>query len=615
MKNINTINSESTNVVTCAACGCIIDPEDAIMIDGETYCEDCVTECDFCGEYHLRDDMTETEDGLVCEHCLDEEYGYCECCNTWQRLVNLNWCEGDECYVCDDCLDDGRTYGRCERCGDIHHIDNLCSVYTNDCDSELWCDYCRENYTSYCDECNRDFDDRFVTVEDGCCEFCETPNQHCSDINQWIAPRGVRSYSYKPDPCFCPPEAENSICFGFELEMEDHRNSGRNNDRDADYMNDTLGFTYCKHDGSLDDGIELVSHPATLEYLIEHKETFRKVFDEMIQRGYTSHNNGNCGLHVHISLKPLLEANENAVSNLIIIVDNLWNKFVRFSRRTEHQLNRWAARYDSKQYKAKDVAKKAKENCGRYMAINQENKHTVEIRIFRGTLKVDTFFATLQLVQRMVDMSIACENPEKAYDITWEQLTDCDYPELKAYCEKRFAAHADDMDNIETEPVRETVNEPEPTHCDADFTMSEIDMHLSNIHIGDPIIIGSHPNIECDDRYIGMTGTVSEITEDCIYCDDLFALNGQPLRIHPLHAHRISPFRVGDYVRLVNNYFNHRGDISFSPRLETGDIGIVRAINNNIGVEFQRIFGGHNLDGNALDGHGQWIGDEDLELI
>ena len=79
MKNINTINSESTNVITCAECGCIIDSEDAIMIDGETYCEDCVAECNFCGEYHLRNDMTETEDGLVCEHCLDNEYGYCEC--------------------------------------------------------------------------------------------------------------------------------------------------------------------------------------------------------------------------------------------------------------------------------------------------------------------------------------------------------------------------------------------------------------------------------------------------------------------------------------------------------------------------------------------------------
>ena len=148
MKNINTINSESTNVITCAECGCIIDSEDAIMIDGETYCEDCVAECNFCGEYHLRNDMTETEDGLVCEHCLDNEYGYCECCNTWQRLINLNWCEEDECYVCDNCLEEGDAYRRCDCCDDIHRTENLSEVYTNNYDSELWCERCRE-YNAY----------------------------------------------------------------------------------------------------------------------------------------------------------------------------------------------------------------------------------------------------------------------------------------------------------------------------------------------------------------------------------------------------------------------------------------------------------------------------------
>ena len=302
MKNINTINSESTNVITCAECGCIIDPENAILIDGETYCEDCAAECSFCGEYHLRSEMTETEDGLVCEYCLDNEYGYCESCETWQRTINLNWCDEDEYYVCDNCLEEGDAYRRCDRCGDIHRTENLSEVYTNNYDSELWCDHCREYHANYCSECGREFSDEYVTVEDECCEYCETPSQNCDDINFWEAPRGVRSYGYKPNPCFCPPEAKNDICFGFELEMEDHRNDGENVNKDADYMNDTLGFTYCKHDGSLTNGIELVSHPATLEYLMERKEIFREVFNEMIDRGYTSHDNGHCGLHVHISL-------------------------------------------------------------------------------------------------------------------------------------------------------------------------------------------------------------------------------------------------------------------------------------------------------------------------
>ena len=599
MKNINTINSESTNVITCAECGCIIDSEDAIIIDGETYCEDCVTECNFCGEYHLRNDMNETEDGLVCEHCLDNEYGYCECCNTWQRLVNLNWCEEDECCVCDDCLEEGDAYRRCDYCGDIHRTENLREVYTNNYDSELWCENCREYHAIYCSECEREFDDRYVLVEDEVCEYCDNPSQRCGNINLWSAPRGVRGYSYKPDPCFCPPEAENSICFGFELEMEDHRNCGNSVNKDADYMNDTLGFTYCKHDGSLDNGIELVSHPAKLEYLMEHKETFREVFDEMIRRGYTSHDNGNCGLHVHISLKPMLEANEDAVSNLIIIVDNLWNKLVRFSRRTDSQLNRWAKRYDSKRHKAKDVAKKAKENCGRYTAVNQENKHTVEIRIFRGTLKVDTFFATLQLVQRLVDMSIACESPEKAYDITWEQLTDCDYPELKAYCEKRFAASASDADNNEVQ--------------NNEFNLTRSQMHIANLHVGDSCEFIQDGNTR--EIFVGVTGTINCIGSNQFSTrinEAVDALSASSEAYTPFSfagsIQRTSPMRVGDYVEVAS---------CINGILDRGEIGIIRQIDDNLAaVEFSHDFTCmHDCDGRIQSRRGRYFDVIDLHLI
>lgn len=606
MKSINTINNESTNVITCAACGCIIDPENAITIDGETYCEDCAVECSFCGEYHLRDEMTETEDGLVCEYCLNNEYGYCESCETWQRMVNLNWCDEDECHVCDDCLDDGRTYSRCANCGDVHHINNLYTVYTSNCDSELWCDRCREYNAYYCSECEREFDGRYVLVEDEVCEYCDTPNQRCDNINLWSAPCGVRSYSYKPNPCFCPPEAENSICFGFELEMEDHRNNGNNVDEDANYMNNTLGFTYCKHDGSLDNGIELVSHPATLEYLMKRKETFRKTFDEMIRRGYTSHDNGNCGLHVHISLKPLLEANEDAVSNLIIIVDNLWDKLVRFSRRTESQLNRWAKRYDSKNHKPKDVAKKAKENCGRYMAVNQENKHTVEIRIFRGTLKVDTFFATIQLVQRLVDMSIACESPEKAYDITWEQLTDCDYPELKAYCEKRFATSATEEDVNEAQNIDTQDHNFSPV-------LTPRQMHIANLRAGDPFVFTDEDRI--NSIFIGVSGIISSIENNDIYSriNEVagYLQAGSPIDTPIEHANcirRTSPLRVGDYVETAFDVY----DI-----LTKGEVGIIRYISGNLlAVEFSHDFPCmHNCDNRIQNCRGRYFTADELRLI
>lgn len=606
MKNINTINSKSTNVITCAACGCIIDPENAITIDGETYCEDCAVECSLCGEYHLRDEMTETEDGLVCEYCLNNEYGYCESCETWQRTIYLNWCYAEDCYVCDDCLNNGDNYRRCDRCDDIYRTDSLNVVYINEYDNELWCDHCREYHANYCDECGREFDDQYVTVENECCEYCENTSQNCDDINSWKAPRGVRNYGYKPNPCFCPTEAKNDICFGFELEMEDHRNNGNNVNEDADYMNDTLGFTYCKHDGSLTNGIELVSHPATLEYLMERKETFRRVFDEMIDRGYTSHNNKNCGLHVHISLKPLLEANEDAVSNLIIVVDNLWDKLVRFSRRTEEQLNSWASRYDSKQHKPKNVAKEAKKRCGRYMAINQTNKHTVEIRIFRGTLKAETFLATLQIVQRLVDVSIECKDPEKAYNITWEQITDCDYPELKAYCEKRFAASAAD------EGVNEAQNVDAQNH-NFDPALTPRQMHIANLRAGDPFVFTDEDRI--NSIFIGVSGIISSIENDDIYSriNEVagYLQAGSPIDTPIEHANcirRTSPLRVGDYVETAFDVY----DI-----LTKGEVGIIRYVSGNLlAVEFSHDFPCmHDCDGRIQNCRGRYFTADELRLI
>ena len=46
----------------------------------------------------------------------------------------------------------------------------------------------------------------------------------------------------------------------------------------------------------------------------------------------------------------------------------------------------------------------AKNSCaGRYTAVNLTNSDTVEIRMFRGTLKLNTLKATLQMVNHLVE--------------------------------------------------------------------------------------------------------------------------------------------------------------------------------------------------------------------
>ena len=61
--------------------------------------------------------------------------------------------------------------------------------------------------------------------------------------------------------------------------------------------------------------------------------------------GYLSHAAGTCGLHVHISRLAFgctYEQQEAAIARLLYFVEKFWAELLRFSRRTQSQMNRWA---------------------------------------------------------------------------------------------------------------------------------------------------------------------------------------------------------------------------------------------------------------------------------
>ena len=70
---------------------------------------------------------------------------------------------------------------------------------------------------------------------------------------------------------------------------------------------------------------------------------------------------------------------------------------------------------------------------GRYTCVNLQNTDTIEFRIFRGTLKLNTLFATLQLVDRICDVAISLSDDDlKA--MSWTTfVSGCQAPELVRY--------------------------------------------------------------------------------------------------------------------------------------------------------------------------------------
>ena len=111
---------------------------------------------------------------------------------------------------------------------------------------------------------------------------------------------------------------------------------------------------------------------------------------------------------------------------------------MKFSRRTQRQLERWAARYGFKEQPMEilDHAKKGYHG-GRYTCVNLQNRDTIEFRMFRGTLKYNTLIATLQLVDRICNVALFLSD-EQLKEMSWTTfVSGCEQSELVQYLKER----------------------------------------------------------------------------------------------------------------------------------------------------------------------------------
>ena len=120
-----------------------------------------------------------------------------------------------------------------------------------------------------------------------------------------------------------------------------------------------------------------------------------------------------------LCLTCLEEEQEPAIARILYFVEKHWEELLKFSRRTPRQLERWAARYGYKD-RPQEILEQAKKgsHAGRYSCVNLENRATIEFRMFRGTLKLNSLLATLQMVDHICSVALhlsdgACK------DLSW----------------------------------------------------------------------------------------------------------------------------------------------------------------------------------------------------
>ena len=188
--------------------------------------------------------------------------------------------------------------------------------------------------------------------------------------------------------------------------------------------------------------MEIVTHPMSLNYH-KTKMPWEEVMRRAVQLDYRSHKTSTCGLHIHVNRTTFgstREAQDECISRVLYFVEHHWLELLKFSRRTEYQMNRWAARYGYKS-NPKEILEDAKKGSnGRYACVNITNWNTVEFRMFRGTLKYNTLIATIELVDKICEMANMVTDKEMT-SISWSDFVSCldddTTPELITYLKER----------------------------------------------------------------------------------------------------------------------------------------------------------------------------------
>jgi hypothetical protein len=161
---------------------------------------------------------------------------------------------------------------------------------------------------------------------------------------------------------------------------------------------------FFENDGSLSNGFELVTNPMSLP---AHRELWKWLQDKSATKGLISHKgrdnlNSTCGLHVHVNRDGLTKLQ---IAKMVAFVNNPDN---------EEFMTALARRYGSAmtgfcRIKA-DKAKvgNAAESSDRYEAVNVTPRHTIEFRIFKGTLKYESLVAAIEFVHALCEYTARC---------------------------------------------------------------------------------------------------------------------------------------------------------------------------------------------------------------
>ena len=399
-------------------------------------CTDCAFLCRTCQRAHFNYDRSRTQLD-VCSHCAQLTEPNTSPSVTWgitsrgfeaqySTIVHALSPQAEapppdrQCAVCHaqiwgrGYLINGQRYCSCcaYRCA-------YCESYVTceDFDTERGaCRACAPSLVA-CEDCETHFRPHNTET---CCQSCASER-----ANNYLGAPIIGGYHDQRRRKITKPidspwtRANNNRMFGVELEVELPTDEDYDDDSPLrDYADDLLhhvhvGHTsrlcFCEIDGSLNNGFEIISQPMGLD---RQTELWTSILTAPSLRDFRSHNTSTCGLHVHVnrsSITPL------TLSKAIVAInsDN-WNTLVKTVARRES--NGYSLQ------KPNTFSKVGHTHAqDRYEMINTTNKATIEFRIFRGTLKLESLLAAIEFANAVLNWAAftsAADLSAKSF-VTW----------------------------------------------------------------------------------------------------------------------------------------------------------------------------------------------------
>ena len=426
--------------------------------NGKKYCHSCIEEhhlikCshDGCSKYLKPDEVYLSGQGFLCKYHWEEEYVWCAECGSLIRKKYANRSSNGE-YICGHCFE--KNYFICEDCGETLSIDEMITIVVDGNERKV-CEHCREYNYRICEDCgkltnNADYCFIEYMTKDGTkknysgCRSCTEKIAHqCSHCGNWFSNeikfkeggiceecyyRGeiIHNYTFKPKVMPRIERDENKdLLFGIENEIELKYNDPdrmrfANSDREefeirtgnknfnVDYRryvayhidNAIPGFFYQKHDGSIRYGMEVVSHPATLEFWRSQKDKIEELFSFLRNEGCQGDEADTVGMHIHVSRKDMSRSHQNSFAAFVY---SHREKIEKLAGRTSNSYTKMITLPNSAT-NSEEITRFERvviKNDDRYSAVNWRNKNTVELRMFQSTLNTNTFLANIEFAHAL----------------------------------------------------------------------------------------------------------------------------------------------------------------------------------------------------------------------